>query len=138
MAQIQGGHCPWSNIQGGQPTTLPPPCRAPAHTHTRMHTLKHAHARTHTYHRLRSGSMCRWHPSGVTNLTPSFMAGSWVIQINTSAGDPIYLRFWLFSHIKKLLGRTETRTCDRMYCHMIRTVRDISQDDRARIATCSL
>ena len=30
MAQIQGGHCPCYNIQGGQPTTLPPPCRAPA------------------------------------------------------------------------------------------------------------
>ena len=30
MAQIQGGHCPWSKIQGGQPTTLTPPCRAPA------------------------------------------------------------------------------------------------------------
>ena len=29
MAQIQGGHCPWSKIQGGQPTTLTPPCRAP-------------------------------------------------------------------------------------------------------------
>ena len=23
MAQIQGGHCPWSKIQGGQPTTFP-------------------------------------------------------------------------------------------------------------------
>ena len=31
MAQIQGGHCPWSKIQGGQPTTLTPPCRAPAY-----------------------------------------------------------------------------------------------------------
>ena len=27
---------------------------------------------------------------------------------------------------------------DRMYCQTIRTVRDISRDDRARIATCSL
>ena len=41
-----------------------------------------------------------------------------------------------FAH-KKLLGRTETRTRE-MYCHTIRTVRDISRDDRARIATCSL
>ena len=32
MAQIQGGHCPWSKIQGGQPTTLTPPCRAPEST----------------------------------------------------------------------------------------------------------
>ena len=29
MQEIQGGHCPCSKIQGGQPTTLPPPCRAP-------------------------------------------------------------------------------------------------------------
>ena len=34
-----------------------------------------------------------------------------------------------------MLGRTETRTRDRMYCQ---TVRDISRDDRARITTCSL
>ena len=31
MEEIQGGHCPCSKIQGGQPTTLSPPCRAPAH-----------------------------------------------------------------------------------------------------------
>ena len=37
-----------------------------------------------------------------------------------------------------MLGRTETRIRDRMYCQTIRTVRDISRDDRARIATCSL
>ena len=37
-----------------------------------------------------------------------------------------------------MLGRTETRTRDRMYCQMIRTVRDISRDDRAKIPTCSL
>ena len=37
-----------------------------------------------------------------------------------------------------MLGRIETRTRDRMYCQTMRTVRDISQDDCARIATCSL
>ena len=42
-----------------------------------------------------------------------------------------------FAYIK-ILGRTETRTRDRMYCQTMRTVRDISRDDRARIATCSL
>ena len=106
----------------------------------RMHAA-HTCARTritHTYTRhLRSGSMRRWRPS-MTKLTPSFMAGSWVIQINTCAGDPIYPRFWMFFAYKKCLGRTETRTRDRMYCQTIRTVRDISRDDRARIATCSL
>ena len=29
MEEIQGGHCPCSKIQGGQPTTLPRPCSAP-------------------------------------------------------------------------------------------------------------
>ena len=43
-----------------------------------------------------------------------------------------------FSHIKKMLGRTETRTRDMIYCQTIRSVRDISRDDRARIATCRL
>ena len=37
-----------------------------------------------------------------------------------------------------MLGRTETRTRDRIFCQTMRTVRDISRDDRARIATCSL
>ena len=37
-----------------------------------------------------------------------------------------------------MLGRIETRIRDRIYCQTIRTVRDISRDDRARIATCSL
>ena len=37
-----------------------------------------------------------------------------------------------------MLGRIETRTRDRIYCQTIRTVRYISRDDRARIATCSL
>ena len=33
-----------------------------------------------------------------------------------------------------MLGRTETRTRDRIYCQTMRTFRDISRDDRARIA----
>ena len=37
-----------------------------------------------------------------------------------------------------MLGRIEARTSDRIYCQTIRTVRDISRDDRAIIATCSL
>ena len=44
----------------------------------------------------------------------------------------------MFFASKKLLGRTETRTRDRMYLGRIRSVRDISRDDRARMATCSL
>ena len=41
-------------------------------------------------------------------------------------------------YINKMLGRNDTRTRERMYCQTIRTVRDISRDNRARIATCSL
>ena len=44
----------------------------------------------------------------------------------------------MFFGYKKWLGRTETRTRDRMYLGRIQSVRDISRDDRARIATCSL
>ena len=67
------------------------------------------------------------------------MAGSSVIQINTRAGKLISQRFLMFfAYIKKLLGRTEARTRDMMYCQTIRTVRYISRDDRARIATCRL
>ena len=40
--------------------------------------------------------------------------------------------------MKTILGRTETRTRDRIHYQTMRTVRDISRDDRARIATCSL
>ena len=104
---------------------------------TRMHACTRAHALKHTHHRLRSGSMRRWRPS-VTKLTPSFMASSWVIQLNTCAGDQLSRGFGCFSRIKILLGRTDRRTLDRMYCQTIRTVRDISRDDRAIIATCSL
>ena len=45
------------------------------------------------------------------------------------------LGFFAYS---KMLGRTETRTRDRIYCQTIRSVRDIYRDDRARIVTCPL
>ena len=44
---------------------------------------------------------------------------------------------WCFSRIK-MLSQTETRTRERMHCQSIRTVWDISRDDRGRIATCNL
>ena len=100
--------------------------RASMHAHACM--CMHARTHTHTHRRLRSGLMHRWRPS-VTKLTPSFMAGSWDIQMNTHAGDLIYPRFWMFfAFIQKLLGRTESRTRDRMYCQTIRTVRDTSPE----------
>ena len=78
------------------------------------------------------------------------------IQFNSMNHDRSYRRHWFysiyhsrgrrgirysfgcFSSIKNILCRIETRTRDRIYCQTIRTVRDISRDDRARITTCSL
>ena len=63
----------------------------------------------------------------------------WFYSIDHSRGRRgIRYSFGCFSRIKKMLGRIETRTRDRIYCQTIRTVRDISRDDRARIATCNL
>ena len=42
--------------------------------------------------------------------------------------------FGCFSRVKKLLGRTETRTRERTCIQSIRTVWDIFRDDRARVA----
>ena len=74
------------------------------HARTYRSTSTHADAQTHTNRRLHSGMMRRWRPS-VTKLTPvplAFMAGSWVIQINTCAGDPISPRFWMFIACTKI------------------------------------
>ena len=56
------------------------------------------------------------------------------IEINNMRASLV----WGFFTYKKILGRTETRTRDRMYLGRIRSVRDISRGDQARIATCSL
>ena len=116
-----------------------------AHTHARARTHAHTHTPTHTH---TPPSPFRFDASVAPKrdevnapFSPvplAFMAGSWVIQMNTRAGDPLSLRFWMSFAYKKMIGRTETRTRCRMYCQTIRTVRNISQDDRARIATCSL
>ena len=71
----------------------------------------------------------------MTARSPGDNAGCWPIH---ALATRFPRDFGCFSRIKKLLGRTGTRTRDRMYCQTIRTVRDISRDDRARIATCSL
>ena len=113
------------------------------HTHTcvRSHPCERVHTNpphTHT-HRLRRIAIrwvCAsqpWWPAPLTIADQSL-----AIEINTVTGGPVSPRFWVFFAYKKLLGRTDTRTRERMYCQMIRTVRDISRDDRARIATCSL
>ena len=56
----------------------------------------------------------------------------------TLARDSVFVIVLGVRCIKKLLGRTETRTRERKCFRSIRTVWDISRDDRARILTCSL
>ena len=97
---------------------------------------KHARTRAHTPpsppHRL---SLFGGAQPTVTARSACDNAGRWPFK----STHELATRFTRgFSHIKKLLGQTETRTRDRMYCQIIRIVRDISRDDRARIATCRL
>ena len=56
-----------------------------------------------------------------------------------SVGNSVFvIVFGCFSPIINLLGQTEMRTRERNEWQSIRTVWDISRDDRVRIATCSL
>ena len=126
--------------------------RTNARTHARMdmraHACTHAHAcgpspNTHTYthrrrlrRRRRTGCCYSLAPNRDGTLRWR-QRRSLSIQINTRAGGPISARFCVFFAYKKFIGRTETRTRDRMYCQAIGTVRDISRHDRARIATYS-
>ena len=57
------------------------------------------------------------------------------IQLTTRVGDALFAIVLDDFRVYKMLGRIETRTRDRIYCQTIRTDRDISRDDRARIAT---
>ena len=115
---------------------------ARAHTRTRAHACAHTCTHMYTYHRRRLTTVqaiaIRWRPTNRDGPLRLRQCRSLAIQINTKTGNPIYRRFWKFFAYKKLVGRIETRTRDRMYCQTIRIVRDISRDDRAIIATCSL
>ena len=121
-------------------------------THARMHTRAHAriHARAHTraHARVRTRVHVHTHSRRTRyrySVSPNRdgplrlrQCRSLAIQITPRTGDLIAPIFWMFFAYKTLLGRTETRTRDRMYCQTIGTVRDVSREDRARIATCSL
>ena len=67
-----------------------------------------------------------------SSVTPLF------IQQPYARHSAFAIVYGCFSRIKKMLGRTEMRTRDRMYCQTKRSVWDISRGDQARIATCSL
>ena len=106
------------------------------HAHTRSHTCTHAAA-------VASSSPYRLSLFGgaqptVTGHSACDNAGRWPFKSKHGLATRFTRGFGSFSRIKKLLGRTETRTRDRMYCQTIRIVRDSSRDDRARIATCRL
>ena len=86
---------------------------------------------------------CRWRSTiNLPQLSPFRLSPFWWVvgdQLNTLAVTRfLHALFAGFSPIIKLLGRTEMRTRKMRKWHSIRTVWDISRDDRASIATCSL
>ena len=103
--------------------------------------ITHARTRACTYtdHRTFQVSAVRWvggaKPWRPVPLATMGVAASFKYTRARAIRFPEVL---CFSLIKKMLGRTETRTRDRMCFQMIWIVWDISRDDRARIATCSL
>ena len=88
---------------------------------------------THTPHMYTSPYCQPWRPTSLGDNSWSL-----AIEINTGTDGPVSPRFCVFFAYKKMLGQTDMRTRERMYCQTIWTVRDISRDDRAKIATCSL
>ena len=107
-------------------------------THARAHTLTCAHACSHTSTHVHRLSLFGGAQPTVTGRSACDNAGRWPFKSTHELATRFTQGFGSFSCIKKLLGRTETRTRDMMYCQTIRIVRDISRDDRARMATCSL
>ena len=113
--------------------------------------IRHARTHSHTHaciHRHRPCCRCSmgWCAPNRDEVNTPFspvplaMNGRSVLHLNKQSRVRCGIcdSFGCFSRIKKLIGRTGTQTCDRMRFQTIRTVRDISRDDRARIATCSL
>ena len=106
-------------------------------THTHMHTLTPPLPfRMSLFDGL-------WRPI-MAELTPPFRRwrdnGRSLLHSNKPcAGDSVFVIFLgVFRVYIFFLGRIETRTRDRLCFQSIWTVWDISRDDRARIATCSL
>ena len=105
-----------------------------AHTHTHVHTRAHAHAHAHppTHCRHRPGCHCSMgrcapiHDEVNTPLSPLPLAmnGRSVLHSNKQSCVRRDIRdsFGCFSRIIKVLGRTETLTCESMCVRTIRTV----------------
>ena len=104
-----------------------------AHMHTRAHASTHTRADTHRRRRRRRRHSLTGHRYSVAPSRERPLrlrqCRSLAIQMNTRQHDTISPRFLMFFAYKKMLGRIETRTRDRIYCQTIRIVRDISRDD---------
>ena len=82
-------------------------------------------SRTHILvHTLTPSPFWLWHVDDEVNapFSPALNdRSSCFIQINSSVCDAVFAIVLCFLRIKKCLGRTETRTRDRMCCQSIRT-----------------
>ena len=112
--------------------------RTHACTDVRTRTLAHTHTLTHD----RGRSLCRcaqpWLRHGRAHPFRRWRDnGRSATHCNKlPASKSVCTIVWVPPRV--ILGRTEARTRDRVYCQTIRSVRDIYRDDRARIATCIL
>ena len=109
-----------------------------ARTHTRVHTRVRTHARTHLYTHRRTGYRYSVAPNrdGPLRLR---QCRSLAILINTRSGDQTYPRFWMFFTYNKIARPNwDANSWQDVLSDDTNSYRDISRDDRARIATCSL
>ena len=97
--------------------------RAHMHARTCMRTPLRTHVHTHRRRRLTAvqSIAIRCQPT-VTARAACDNAGRWPFESTHELGTRFTRGFGSFSRIKKLLGRTETQTRDRMYCQTIRTI----------------
>ena len=106
-----------------------------------MHGRTHAHTpRTTVAVRCVGAPNSDYVMVGRTLFAGETMADRRLNEINYARAT-LYARQFFFPRINKILGRNETLTRDRMNCQTIQSVRfteTIEQDDRARIATCTL
>ena len=98
-----------------------------AHKHERAH--KHTHTHTPVAVQVVAGSVAPNH-DGVRpfSLFPLAINGRSLLQSNKHLSwRPGFSDFWVFFGYKKLLGQTETRTRNRMYCQSILGLERIHQ-----------
>ncbi len=101
----------------------------------------HAHARAPTYtHTAEPFRLALCDGSVAPKRDGTFRWQQWASLHSNKhmRGRSGFPRFCVFFAYTKIARPTETRTCDRMCFQAIRTVGNISRDDRARIATYSL